>query len=55
MHSPEEEKGVVDGSDGEKWRELQGDERVFEMRADRSVKGSRRATGVDGEGEVETR
>lgn len=53
MHSPEEEKGVVDGSDGEKWRELQGDERVFEMRADRSVKGSRRATGVDGEGEVE--
>lgn len=35
-----------------KWRELQGDERVFEMRADRSVKGSRRATGMDGEAET---
>lgn len=54
MYSPEEEEVMVGiGYDGEKWRELQGDERVFEMRADRSVKGSRRATGVDGQ--VETR
>ncbi|KAI4106182.1 MAG: hypothetical protein LQ339_003180 [Xanthoria mediterranea] len=51
LHSPEEEE-VVMGYEEEKWRELQGDERVFEMRADRSVKGSRRATGVDGEAET---